>query len=133
MLLRLTVGMLAAFSLAACAPQPDKVMGTYVSPATYSGYSCKQLITERNAVVAKVNELNGAQKTKANNDGAAMAVGLVLFWPALFFLGNRNDMSPQLATMKGTYDAMTAAGVAKHCFLAPPTAAPPIAAAAPPA
>ena len=120
MALRLAVGILAALSLSGCAPQPDQVVGTYVSPATYAGYSCKQLITERNAVVAKVNELTGAQKTKADNDGAAMAVGLVLFWPALFFLGNRNDMSPQLATMKGNYDAMTAAGVAKRCFPAPP-------------
>ena len=109
-------GLLAIVSLAACAPQPDQVAGTYISPATYSSYSCSQLVAERNLVVQKVNELNGAQKKKADNDGAAMAVGMVLFWPALFFLGNKNDLSPQLATMKGTYDALTAAGVAKRCF-----------------
>lgn len=125
MSLRKAPTMLAILSLAACAPQPDKVAGTYVSPATYSGYSCSQLVAERNLVVQKVNELNGMQKKKADNDGAAMAVGMVLFWPALFFLGNKNDVSPQLATMKGTYDALTAAGIANRCFPAAAPAAPP--------
>ena len=111
--------------LGACAAQPDQVAGTYFSPATYSSYNCSQLVAERNSVVRKVNELNGVQKQKADNDGAAMAVGMVLFWPALFFLGNKNDVAPQLATMKGTYEAITAAGTVKRCFPAMPAATPP--------
>lgn len=125
MLLSKISGLLAILPLAACAPQPNEVAGTYVSPATYSSYNCSQLVSERNSVVRKVNELTGAQKKKADNDGAAMAVGMVLFWPALLFLGNKNDVSPQLATMKGTYEAITAAGVAKRCFPALPAATPP--------
>ena len=113
---------LAILSIAACAPQPDQVTGTYVSPTTYSSYKCSQLVTERNLVVQKVNELNVAQKRKADNDGTAMAVGMILFWPALFFLGSKNDVSPQLASMKGNYDALTAAGVSKRCFPAAPVA-----------
>lgn len=132
MFLRKAPALLAVLSIAACAQQPDKVTPTYVSPATYASYSCKQLVTERNAIVQNVNNLNTAQKRKADNDGAAVAVGAVLFWPALFFLGKRNDMAPQLAAMKGSYDAITAAGVSKRCFPAPPATPAAVPAATPP-
>jgi hypothetical protein len=104
------------FLLSGCATQPDAVVGTYVSPTTYSSYSCKQLVSERNRVVQKVNELNGVQKKKADNDAAAMGVGLILFWPALLVMAGGNDVEPELAAMKGNYDALTAAGIQKGCF-----------------
>jgi hypothetical protein len=103
-------------ALSACASQPEKVVATYVSPATYSSYSCKQIISERNSVVQKVNELTGAQKKKASNDAALMGVGLILFWPALFGLAAGSDVEVQLANIKGNYDALTAAGTQKGCF-----------------
>jgi hypothetical protein len=102
--------------LTACAAQPEKVASTYVSPTTYSGFSCKQLVSERNRVVAKVNELNGAQKKKADNDAAMMGVGMILFWPALIGLAAGSDVEVQLASMKGNYDALTQAGMQKGCF-----------------
>ncbi len=105
-----------SLSLAACAAQPDKVVSTYVSPTTYSSFSCKQLISDRNGVVAKVNELNGAQKKKADNDAAMMGVGMILFWPALIGLAAGSDVEVQLASMKGNYDALTQAGMQKGCF-----------------
>lgn len=45
MFVRHAPAMLAVLSLAACAPQPDQVAGTYISPATYSSYSCSQLVS----------------------------------------------------------------------------------------
>lgn len=101
--------------IAGCAPKPEEVVGTYVSPSLYSGMTCKEIITERNAVVQKVNELSGAQAQAAQDDATTTAVAAVLFWPALFFVGN-NDNAPQLAAAKGNYDALTAAGTAKGCF-----------------
>lgn len=114
----LIVVALAGALVAGCAPQPDSITGTYVSPATYSSYSCRSIVDERNRVVQKVNELTGVQKKKADNDAVAMGVGMVLFWPALFFLGSGSDVEPQLAAMKGNYDALTAAGIQKGCFKA---------------
>ncbi len=108
--------MAAVLSMAACATQPEKVVATYVSPSTYSSYSCKQIISERNRIVQKVNELNGVQKKKVDNDAAAMGIGMILFWPALFALGGGSDIEPQLASMKGNYDALTAIGTLKNCF-----------------
>jgi hypothetical protein len=67
-------------------------------------------------VVGKVNELNGIQEKKANDDAVAVGVATVLFWPAAFLIAGGSDVSPQLATMKGNYEALTAAGTAKNCF-----------------
>lgn len=111
-----TASALAMLSVAACASQPDKVIASYVSPSTYSSFSCKQIISERNRIVQKVNELNGVQKKKADNDAAAMGIGMILFWPALFALGGGSDVEPQLASMKGNYDALTSVGTQKSCF-----------------
>lgn len=107
---------LLCLAVAGCAKQPDKVAGTYVSPTTYSDLSCKKIISERNQVVAKVDELAGAQKKKADSDAAMMGVGLVLFWPALIGLAAGKNQETQLASMKGHYDALTAAGTKKNCF-----------------
>lgn len=107
---------MALAALAACASQPEAVQAIYVSPTTYAGYSCKQIVAERNRVVQKVNELTLAQGKKADNDALAMGVGMVLFWPALFALGAGTDLEPQLASIKGSYDALTAAGTQKGCF-----------------
>lgn len=110
-----TAAILGIIATAGCAPKPEDVVGTYVSPTLYSTYSCKQIITERNAVVQKVNELTGVQAQKAQNDATTTAVGAILFWPALFFVGHDNN-APQLAAAKGNYDALTAEGTAKGCF-----------------
>jgi hypothetical protein len=116
MMKKKTVALLVCLQLSACATQPEQVVGTYVSPATYSSYGCKQIVSERNRVVQKVNELNGVQKKKADSDAAVMGIGMILFWPALFGLAAGSDVEPQLASMKGNYDALTAVGTQKSCF-----------------
>ncbi len=107
---------LLALSVSGCATQPDKVTSTYVSPITYTGLCCKQLVAEHNRVVSKVNELNGTQKKKADNDAALMGVGLILFWPALIGLAAGSDVEGQLVSRKGNHDALTQAGTQKGCF-----------------
>ena len=109
----LTAGALA---LSGCAAQPDQVSKSYVSPSTYSHLNCAALQSERMSLIEYVNTLTEQQKKKAGNDAAAMAVGMVLFWPALFALSAGKDNGPQLATAKGQYDAISAAGRAKGCF-----------------
>jgi hypothetical protein len=73
-------------------------------------------VSERNRIVQKVNKLAGVQKKKADTDAAAMGIGLILLWPALFALGAGSDVKPQLASMTGNYDALPAAGAQKNCF-----------------
>ena len=101
-----------------CAKQPDAIQAAYVSPAIYSSRSCAAIVEERNRVVQQVNTVSAAQKKKASNDAVATGVGLVLFWPALFALNAGADNEAQLASLKGNYDALTAAGVEKGCLQA---------------
>ncbi|SLN63652.1 hypothetical protein PSA7680_03367 [Pseudoruegeria aquimaris] len=87
-----------------------------VGTAQYSHLNCNQIIRERNRVVTSVNDLTGRQNKAATNDAVAMGVGLVLFWPALFAVGFSEDLAPQLAQMKGQYEALTQIGIERNCF-----------------
>ena len=110
------LGLMLAATISGCASQPEKIQATYVSSTTYSNYSCKSIVSERNAIVNRLNEMNAGQKKKATGDAVATGVALVLFWPAAFALGAGSDLEPQIAALKGHYDALTAAGHEKGCF-----------------
>ncbi|MFA4899930.1 MAG: hypothetical protein WC563_10425 [Brevundimonas sp.] len=114
---------------AACATSPDKISAQYVSPMQYQAYSCSQIRTELVRVGARVAEVTGQQRKQANNDALAMGVGLVIFWPALFFLAGGSDKKEELGRLKGEYDALQVSANEKSCDFAPAqTAAAPAAA-----
>lgn len=112
----IVVGVCAAM-LAGCASTSDKISATYVSPLTYANYDCDQIRMELTRVSSKVQEVAGAQNKQAKNDQVAMGVGLVLFWPALFFLAG-SDKKDELANLKGQYDGLSAAAIEKKCPVA---------------
>ena len=114
-----TISLISAASLmlAACAQQPDQIAAVPVSSYPYQQMSCKQLAYERAQVVNSVNALTAAQKQKADSDGAVMAVGMILFWPALFALSAGNDQANALAQAKGQYDAIDTAQKVKGCTI----------------
>ncbi|CAN1546852.1 hypothetical protein MCEMIH16_01997 [Caulobacteraceae bacterium] len=109
---------LSAAMLTACATAPDKIQASYVSPIQYSAYDCDQIRAELLRVSGRVREVAGAQKRQSNNDAWAMGVGLVLFWPALFFLAGGSDRKEELARLKGDYDALEQAAIQKKCPVA---------------
>lgn len=103
--------------LIGCADHADKIQPAYVSPLQYQDYSCKQIRGELARVSRKVNEISGVQDKTASNDSAAMGVGLILFWPALFFIDN-NDQHVQLAQLKGEFDALEQVAIQNNCNVA---------------
>src|SRR5208282_6879600 len=109
----ITITCVAAL-LSGCADHADKVQGTYVSPLQYQDYSCKQIRQEMMRVSRKVNEVSGVQDRQASDDSAAMGVGLVIFWPALFFLAG-HDQHTEIAGLKGQYDALEQEAIQKNC------------------
>jgi hypothetical protein len=111
--------------LSACATQPDQISAQYVSPVMYQGYSCDQIRSELVRISDRVAVVTGQQKQKATNDAIAMTVGIVIFWPALFFLAMGQDQKDELGRLKGQYDALNAAAVQNHCVYAAPAAQPP--------
>ena len=103
--------------MSACAPEASKIQPSYVSPLQYQDYSCKQIRSEIGRVGRKMSEVNGSQDKTASDDSAAMAVGMILFWPALFFIDS-SDQRVEVARMKGEFDALEQAAIQKNCTVA---------------
>ncbi len=100
-----------------CAQDPKDIQASYVSPVLYQNLSCDQLSAEAQRVSSRAAEVTGTQQEKANNDAVAMGVGLVIFWPALFFVKGDNQTAGELARLRGELDAVQQAANAKGCGL----------------
>jgi len=107
----------AGVFLGSCAAQPDKITASYVSPLQYQGFNCNQLQMELLRVNQKEIEITGFQQKLADKDATAMGVGLVIFWPALFFLIGDNKKE-ELARLKGEYEVIEQAAIQKECDMA---------------
>ncbi len=121
------VGMILVIGIAGCASSPDKIQTSYVSPMQYKDYDCDQTAGELERVSRRANELHGSLKKTANNDNAQMAVGMVLFWPALFFLeGGDGPEAAEYSRLKGERDALEKVAIQKKCgaLIAPQPAMP---------
>ena len=109
-------GLAIVFALAGCATQPDKVAAQYVSPIQFNNYTCEQVAGEMRRVHRRASELHGQLKKIADNDAAQMGVGLILFWPTLFFLeGGDGPQAGEYARLKGERDALEKVAILKKC------------------
>jgi len=111
-----------------CATSAKNVGTAYVSPIQYQAYTCPQIGLEVQRLAFRVSEMTGKVDDKATRDAVAMGVGLVLFWPALFFLSGGNAAEQaELARLKGEYEALQQAAIARNCqFAAAPEATAPV-------
>ena len=101
-------------ALTGCASSSNKVAATYASPLAYDKYDCSQLASEGARLRGRMSELGGQVDKAADNDKVLTGVALVLFWPAVFFLGNKNQEA-EFGRIKGEYDAVQQAAIAKKC------------------
>ena len=108
---------LLALTVTACASRPEDIKASYVSPLQYQDYSCRQIGKEVARVGRKLSEVSGAQDDTASSDSVAMGVGLVLFWPALFFIDS-DDQKEEVARLKGEFDALEQIAIEKDCDVA---------------
>ena len=111
------VAVMVSVSLAVsgCAKSPDNRSGAYTSPLQYQGHSCDQLQQELSRISARAAEVAGQQSSQATKDAVALGVGLILFWPALFFMFG-GDKGEELARMKGEIEAIEQAAIQKNCL-----------------
>ena len=108
--------MAAATLLVGFASQPEEIAPQYVSSIQYQDYDCKQLGGEVARVSRRVSELHASLEKTADNDAAQMGVGLILFWPTLFFLeGGDGAQAQEYARLKGERDAIEQISVKKKC------------------
>ncbi len=101
--------------LSSCASKPQDIEAAYVSPTFYESLSCDRLREEATAVSARAIAASGAQQKKADNDAVAVGVGLVLFWPALFFAKGDGASAAEVARLKGEMKAIEAASIKNNC------------------
>ena len=71
---------------------------------------------EMRYVSQRATELYGALDKEAGNDTAQMTIGLILFWPALFFLEGGDDArAAEYSRLKGQREALERAAIQKQC------------------
>lgn len=104
-----------ALACGACAKRADKVAPSYVSPLVYDNFDCSQLAAEGARLSVTASKLAGVQDKQAKNDAVAMGVGLVLFWPSLFFIKGGKKNEAELAQVRGQMNALEQAAIAKKC------------------
>jgi outer membrane murein-binding lipoprotein Lpp len=110
-----TALVLSICMLAACAKSTKEITPQYVSPMQYNSYKCSQIEQEMQILSHRVAELGGQVDKTASDDSVQMGVGLVLFWPALFFLDGDTPQAAEYSRLRGEFDALEKAAIQKNC------------------
>ncbi len=92
--------------LVGCASSSDEIRAQYISPLQYQDLSCQQIGAEAQRVSARASEVAGVQDEKSTNDAVATGVGIVLFWPSLFFIKGDGQTAAELGRLRGEFDAL---------------------------
>jgi len=104
--------------ISGCASQPDKLEAQYVSPLQYLNHDCEKIEQELERVSNRVTNLYTDLKKKADGDSAQMAVGMIIFWPALFFLeGGDGPEADEYSRLKGEKAALDEVAIQKKCAI----------------
>ncbi len=101
----------------ACASHTKDIQTAYVSPMQYSDYSCEQMSAEMQRISARTSQLTGQIDEKASRDSVQMGVGLILFWPTLFFIDGDGPEATEYARLKGEFEALEKTAIQKDCGL----------------
>ena len=111
---------LIPLAISGCAKKAKDIKPTYHSMETieYADKSCKQLKNEILSINKELRVIGGVQDDTASKDAAAMTVGLVVFWPALFFLASGDDNENKIGELKGKYNSIKLVSQRKKCEFA---------------
>jgi hypothetical protein len=105
----------AAVVLGGCASSSDQITASYISPMQYESWKCNQLSEEAQRISHRAAIAAGVQDQQRTNDAVATTVAVVVFWPALFFIGGDKQNAAELARLKGEMDAIEQASIRKNC------------------
>ena len=97
---------IAAWVLPGCATRPDNVVASSVSSSRYADRTCKSLSRELDEVHDALRVQSAKLNDKANQDAVVTGVGVILFWPVLFALGNNAGLEGDVARLKGEEQAI---------------------------
>lgn len=77
--------------------------------------SCRQIGEEASRVSARLSQVTGIQNKQAEDDSGAMAISLILFWPAAFFIKGDKANTAELGRLKGEFEALEQVSIRKSC------------------
>ncbi len=106
-----------SLGLAGCASSASNIEAAYVSPMNYESYSCAQLEQEAERVSQRAIEVTGRQNERATRDAVATGVGIVLFWPALFFVRGDGAQAAEVSRLKGEMETIEKVSIRKNCAI----------------
>jgi hypothetical protein len=92
--------------LPACASRPENVVASHVSSSRYAERTCKSLARELDEVQDALRAQSAKLNDKATQDAVVTGVGVILFWPVLFALGNNAGLEGDVARLKGEEQAL---------------------------
>lgn len=76
---------------------------------------CEQVRQEMVRINGQANQLAGKLDKDKATDESVTAAGIILFWPALFFLGGTKEQEAEYGRLKGEYNALEQASIQKKC------------------
>ena len=107
------IALVLAALVVGCSKSAKEIQPTYVPPTQYSNYDCDQIGKEMIRVNGRANSLAGQLDDDAETDSTVTGVGIVLFWPALFFLGGTKEQEAEYALLRGEHIALEQASIQK--------------------
>ena len=107
-----------------CASRPENVTASHVSSSRYMDRTCKSLAREYDEVAEALRVQSAKLNDKATQDAVVTGVGVILFWPVLFALGNNAGLEGDVARLKGEEQAIRRQMRDADCELPPPRTPP---------
>ena len=101
--------------LDACATPAGEIPAHGVSDNQYGNYDCNQIGNEAERLANRANELAAQVEKKVSHDSTVTAVGVILFWPALFFIDGDGPEALEYGKIKGEYEALKKVSIRKEC------------------
>jgi len=102
-------------SMTGCATSAKDVPAQYISQSIYDNFNCEQIGVEKSRLTSEVSESAIKVDKQASEDSGTMALGLVFFLPALFFIDGDGPEVQEYGRLKGEYDALEKVSIQKEC------------------
>jgi hypothetical protein len=115
----IAISCMVALVLPGCATSSKDIAPSYVSPLQYQAFDCEQIAGEMRRIQVRVDQLAGRLDEAATNDKLIVGAGVLLFWPALFFVGGTKQQEAEFARLRGEYESLQQAATVKKCKMAP--------------
>jgi len=88
-------------------------------PARYAAWDCERLYDEADRVQLKAADVAYPVDERIGNHMVALSTGVTVFWPALMAMRPDGVEAQELATLKGSFEALQVAAQRRDCALPP--------------